>query len=136
MSSALLDDRHGPVGVHEKLVFFHFKTSFLNNKTIPKTATQRLLYTHDVQSLLPEVTKMVKKRGRGRPRGFGSVPRSYKDRFQKFYYEHRARLNQERRKLYEERKAKGLCVRCGKIAVKGSVFCRSHLDMSRKYNKN
>jgi hypothetical protein len=74
----------------------------------------------------------TKKRGRGRPRGFGSKPGDFKDRFQKFYYEHRARLNEERRKLYIERKKKGLCVRCGKPAVKGSVFCRHHLEMSRK----
>jgi hypothetical protein len=77
---------------------------------------------------------MSEKNGRGRPRGFGNSPREFKDRFQKFYYEHRDRLNNERRSLYTERKAKGLCVRCGKKAVKGSVFCAYHRDMSRKQN--
>lgn len=72
------------------------------------------------------------KRGRGRPRGFGNLPRAFKDRFQKFYYEHRARLNDERRKLYKERKAAGLCVRCGKRTVAGSVFCSFHRNGSRR----
>ncbi len=72
-----------------------------------------------------------RKSGRGRPRGFGVAPREFKDRFQKFYYEHRARLNEERRRRYQERKAKGLCVRCGKKAVSGSVFCREHRAKSR-----
>ncbi len=76
-----------------------------------------------------------KKRGRGRPRGFGRAPADFKDRFQKFYFEHRERLNNERRRLYVERKQTGLCVRCGKNAMKNSVFCRHHLDMSRKYAK-
>ncbi|MBR9693209.1 hypothetical protein GOV07_04770 [Candidatus Woesearchaeota archaeon] len=84
-----------------------------------------------------QVTRhMAEKRGRGRPRGFGTAPGDFKDRFQKFYYEHRARLNDGRRILYEERKAKGLCVRCGKKTVQKSVFCRHHLDLSRQYNRN
>ncbi len=74
----------------------------------------------------------TKKRGRGRPRGFGEAPSEFKDRFQKFYYEHRKRLNEERRTLYQERKKKGLCVRCGQKAEKGSVFCKRHLEMSRR----
>jgi len=65
----------------------------------------------------------------------GPTPKKFKDRFQKFYYEHRSRLNEERRKAYEEKKAKGICVRCSRKAVKGSVFCKKHRDKSREYNR-
>ncbi len=75
------------------------------------------------------------KRGRGRPRGMGPAPGEFKDRFQKFYYQHRERLNEERRKTYLEKKARGLCVRCGRKAVKGSVFCKEHRSKSREYNR-
>jgi hypothetical protein len=77
-----------------------------------------------------------KKRGRGRPRGMGATPRQFKDRFQKFYYEHRERLNNERRKAYLAKKARGLCVRCAKKVAKGSVFCSEHRMKSRDYNKD
>ncbi len=70
-------------------------------------------------------------RRRGRPLGFSGVPHEFKDRFQKFYYEHRERLNNERRATYLARKAKGLCVRCAKRAAKGSVFCKAHRELSR-----
>ncbi len=72
-----------------------------------------------------------KKRGRGRPRGMGPAPKDFKDRFQKFYYAHREDLNDARRKAYQEKRAKGICVRCGKKAVKGSVFCTDHRQKSR-----
>lgn len=75
------------------------------------------------------------KRGRGRPRGFGQVPRQFKDRFQKFYYEHRDRLNRERRSAYIEKKDKGVCVRCKRKASKGSIFCQEHKSKSREYNR-
>jgi hypothetical protein len=76
------------------------------------------------------------KRGRGRPRGFGSVPRQFKDRFQKFYYEHRERLNRERRSAYQAKKAKRFCVRCKRKVVKGSIFCARHRAKSREYNQS
>ncbi len=75
--------------------------------------------------------KKFKKTGkRGRPRGFGKAPREFQDRFQKFYYLHRERLNEERRKAYRLRKAKKLCVRCTRKAVANSVFCRKHREQS------
>ena len=75
------------------------------------------------------------KRGRGRPRGFGSVPRQFKDRFQKFYYEHRDRLNRERRASYVDKKHLKVCVRCKRKVVKGSIFCAMHRAKSREYNQ-
>lgn len=77
----------------------------------------------------------TKKRGRGRPRGLGESPVDFKDRFQKFYYQHRKRLNDERRKVYNAKKRKGICVRCNKKAIKGSVFCKEHREKSRQYNR-
>jgi|GEM_PF-1911083 len=72
------------------------------------------------------------KRGRGRPRGMGPAPREFKDRFQKFYFVHRGDLNNERRRLYLQKKARGICVRCKRKVVKGSVFCADHRKRSRK----
>ncbi|MBR9693210.1 hypothetical protein GOV07_04775 [Candidatus Woesearchaeota archaeon] len=75
---------------------------------------------------------MEEKRGRGRPRGFGETPSGYKDRFQKFYFSHRERLNDERRNAYDEKKRKGICVRCSDKAVRDSVFCRDHRERTHK----
>lgn len=67
---------------------------------------------------------------RGRPRGLGKEPKTFKDRFQKFYYANRARLNIERRAAYQERKAKGLFVRCGARAY-GRLFCKPHRTVKK-----
>ena len=69
---------------------------------------------------------------RGRPPGFGEEPDEYQDRFQKFYYTHRERLNDERRGLYKKRKALKVCVRCGKgLSRKNRLFCERHIPSTR-----
>ena len=36
--------------------------------------------------------------------------------------------------IYHQRKAAGLCVRCGKEAVENSTFCEKHREMHRASN--
>ena len=38
-------------------------------------------------------------------------------------------------KIYHQRKDAGLCVRCGKKAVKGKLMCQEHLDYIRSFSK-
>lgn len=97
-------------------------------KKVPKKALKKV-----VKKIAKRT--VAKKRGRGRPRGFGPAPREFKDRFQKFYYVHRDDLNDERRSTYKRKKIRRICVRCKRMAVKGSVFCAQHRKMSRKYNR-
>jgi hypothetical protein len=63
-----------------------------------------------------------------------AVSKKFKDRFQKFYYEHRPDLNKSRRSTYSEKKKKGICVKCKKKALSSSIFCAAHLRKSRIYN--
>jgi len=71
---------------------------------------------------------MVEKKVVGRPRGsILQTPAEYKNRFQKFYYLNRERLNTEKRERYEGKKERGLCVRCEKPAWKNGLFCKKHL---------
>ena len=69
---------------------------------------------------------MTTKETRGRPRGFGEAPKKYKDRFQKFYFKNRERLNDERRETYQARRNAGACVRCGSLKEVKGVFCATH----------
>ena len=59
----------------------------------------------------------------------------YPNRFLKFYYLNKQRLNTERRSSYNERKSKGICVRCSLPAVEGIVFCADHQEKQKTYNK-
>jgi hypothetical protein len=63
-----------------------------------------------------------------------SVSKKFKDRFQKFYYLHRGDLNKFRRSTYEQKKKKGICVKCKKKSLSTSIFCAHHLNRSRVYN--
>jgi hypothetical protein len=76
-----------------------------------------------------------------RPKGrkaskFKAVPvsKKFKDRFQKFYYYHRGDLNKFRRSTYQQKKKKGICVKCKKKSLASSIFCAFHLNRSRVYN--
>jgi hypothetical protein len=60
--------------------------------------------------------------------------KKFKDRFEKFYYLHRGAINKGRRNLYEEKKRKGICVKCAKKALATSIFCAVHLRKSRIAN--
>lgn len=42
---------------------------------------------------------------------------------------------ESRRRLYPERKAKGLCVYCGKTALRGQTACRYHRDYHRGWQR-
>lgn len=67
-----------------------------------------------------------KVRSPGRPRGFArQQPAAFKDRFERFYFKNRKRLNEERRVKYEDRRKRGVCVRCGKRSG-GKLFCKAH----------
>jgi hypothetical protein len=63
-----------------------------------------------------------------------SVSKKFKDRFQKFYYQHRPDLNKFRRSTYQDKKRKGICVKCKKKSLSSSIFCAYHLRKSRVYN--
>lgn len=58
--------------------------------------------------------------------------KKFKNRFQKFYHKHKKQLNAKRRALYKSKKKKGICVKCKKKAIKGSVFCANHKLKSRR----
>lgn len=60
----------------------------------------------------------------------------YKDRFQKFYHLNKKRLNKERKLIYQEKKAKGICTRCKKKAIKGIQMCKYHQIKQMQYNRN
>ncbi|PIN73923.1 hypothetical protein COV20_02300 [Candidatus Woesearchaeota archaeon CG10_big_fil_rev_8_21_14_0_10_45_16] len=59
----------------------------------------------------------------------------YPNRFLKFYHLNKKRLNNERRSLYDEKRKKGICVRCNDKAVSGIVFCSYHQKKQKKYNR-
>ena len=61
---------------------------------------------------------------------------SYPNRFLKFYYLNKERLNKERCSSYAERKSKSICVRCSRPVVQGIVFCAYHQEKQKTYNKN
>ena len=63
-----------------------------------------------------------------------TVSKKFKDRFQKFYYYHRGDLNKFRRSSYQQKKKKGICVKCKKKSLASSIFCAFHLNRSRVYN--
>jgi len=78
------------------------------------------------------------KRGKRKPSKFkktGRLPKRVKDRFAKFYWLHRPALNTFRRSSYQQKKRKGICVKCKKAALKTSIFCSKHLAKSRVYNR-
>jgi hypothetical protein len=65
----------------------------------------------------------------------GRLPKRVKNRFQKFYYLHRPGINRFRRGTYEQKKRKGICVKCKKKSLSSSIFCSYHLRKSRIYNR-
>jgi hypothetical protein len=69
----------------------------------------------------------MEQRRRGRPVGpVKADPGDYRNRYSRHYYAHRDELNAKKRLAYQERRAKGLCVRCLRKALHGIVFCRTH----------
>jgi len=58
----------------------------------------------------------------------------YPNRFLKFYYQNKERLNQERRGSYSSRKKDGTCVRCKQKSLPGIVFCEYHQQKQKEYN--
>ena len=58
----------------------------------------------------------------------------WKNRFQKFYHLHRDEINRKRRRLYQGKEKKGVCVRCKKRALKGITFCMFHRKRQKYYN--
>lgn len=64
-----------------------------------------------------------------------TIPKKYKNRFQKFYYLNRDRINEERRERYETNKKKGLCIKCKRKSVKGIKLCSYHRASIKEYNK-
>ena len=71
---------------------------------------------------------------RGRPRGTAKeMPTEFDNRFTKFYFLNRERLNKERHAIYKARKEAGICVRCKKDRYpKSRIFCAKHHEMSRR----
>lgn len=64
------------------------------------------------------------------------MPKKFANRFQKFYYLHRAELNTDRRKRYREHRRRGLCVRCLRKTAPGLTFCAYHRKKQKEYNAN
>lgn len=58
----------------------------------------------------------------------------YPNRFVKFYYLNKNRLNKERRSGYHGRRKSGVCVRCRRKSVPGIVFCEYHQQKQKEYN--
>lgn len=84
----------------------------------------------------PKKAAPAPKRAGRQPSKFKRVPvtKKFKDRFQKFYYYHRGDLNRFRRSSYQQKKKKGICVKCKKKSLSTSIFCAHHLNRSRVYN--
>lgn len=60
--------------------------------------------------------------------------KNYANRFVRFYHLNKERLNKERRSGYDERREKGICVRCRQKALPGIVFCEYHQGKQKEYN--
>ncbi|MBT4651085.1 hypothetical protein HOC13_01030 [Candidatus Woesearchaeota archaeon] len=60
--------------------------------------------------------------------------KKYKDRFQKFYHSNKERIQEERKLTYQEKKNKGICVRCKRKALLGIIFCNYHKQKQKQYN--
>jgi len=45
-----------------------------------------------------------------------------------YYTRNKDEINKDRRALYVQRKADGLCVRCGLVAANGTIWCSKHLE--------
>lgn len=61
--------------------------------------------------------------------------KDYPNRFVKFYHINQKRLNDERRSLYQQKRDAGICVRCGRKAEEGIIFCSYHRKIQKGYNK-
>ena len=60
--------------------------------------------------------------------------RSFKNRFEKFYYLNKAHVSRYRKKRYYEKIQKGIGIKCKKKAIKGINFCAYHRAQTKKYN--
>ncbi len=77
---------------------------------------------------------MVFKEILGAIKSFTLKEEEYPNRFLKFYYLNKSRLNKERRGSYYYKKKAGTCVRCKKPRVTGIVFCIYHQSKQKEYN--
>ncbi|MFH1071808.1 MAG: hypothetical protein V1743_00065 [Nanoarchaeota archaeon] len=64
------------------------------------------------------------------------MAKKFKNRFQKFYYLNKDRINRQRRAKYKLHKKKGTCVRCKRKTLKGISFCAFHRKKQKEYNSN
>jgi len=94
--------------------------------------------------MLKKLLKKIKKEGkkvkktrkkREKKAEIKEEPKKYSNRFLKFYYLNKKRLNKERRSLYHKKKKKGTCIRCKRKAVPGIIFCDYHRSKIKGYNK-
>ena len=77
----------------------------------------------------------MKRRASALRRVVRPVKTKFKNRFAKFYWLHRDAFNSRRKRLYVERKHDRACVKCGNKRVGKSIFCPTHLRLSRVYNR-
>jgi coenzyme F420-reducing hydrogenase beta subunit len=59
----------------------------------------------------------------------------YPNRFLKHYYSNQKKVLKERKSKYDNKRKKGICVRCDRQAIKGIVLCEYHKKQRDKYNK-
>ena len=90
-----------------------------------------------LEKLIKKKEKPAIKKGLEKPKKtiIKKIPKSFKNRFQKFYYLNRGRINKERQKRYNTNKKKGLCIKCKRKSLKGIKLCSYHRERIREYNK-
>jgi hypothetical protein len=61
--------------------------------------------------------------------------KTFKNRFEKFYYLNKEKIRKERKQRYYDKKKKGICIKCKRKAIKGINFCAYHRKQQEDYNK-
>jgi hypothetical protein len=56
------------------------------------------------------------------------------ERYRRWYANHREKIQEQRRQVYEQRKKDGLCPRCAKSSPDGGL-CEDCLSKARVWNK-
>jgi len=80
--------------------------------------------------------KIAKKQIRKKTRsGKPLIEGKYTSRFAKFYELNKEYVSKYRKKRYEEKKKKGICIKCKKKAIKGINFCAYHRAQTKRYNE-